>query len=490
MMRRIRNVIHNRRPLLVILLFGFCLRAAALLPMSMHHPDELFQYLEQAHRLVFGYGYIPWEYDVGMRSWVLPILLAGPMKVGTIVAPDSLLYLMLPRFASMLASMAIIWAAWRIGGLWSRTHAIVAAFVMAFWFEQVHFGTHILTEMLATACFLPAAALIYDPLSRRRAFYIAGLLLGFAFILRFHFAPAILVFVVLTSGLKFTDRYVPIIAGGLCVLMASAMVDLSMGQWPFGWLYENFRQNILKDRASDFGVSPPLAYVGMILVYWGWAAAPLMLAIVPALSRYRALFWTAIVNIAVLMLIGHKEYRFIFPSTTLLILLSAVGSAQLFLWIKGRYLSPKISRYALVGLVAAWAGSSAALALKQPMRSRWTALKPTLELYVEVGKNQMICGVALNGFPDWSSGGYTYLHRNIPIVSEGVEPLEKQPQSRQHLLDEMSYNAILVSDKNGKMTRHGYVRQACRGQSDRVCLYTRAGTCNSAQSSKRDWKLH
>jgi GPI mannosyltransferase 3 len=154
MMRRVRNAIQKRRLLLAILFLGLCLRTAAFWPMSMHHPDEVFQYIEQAHRLVFGYGYIPWEYEVGMRSWVLPILLAGPMKVGAIIAPDSLLYLVLPRFASMLASMAIIWAAWRIGGLWSRTHAIVAACVMAFWFEQVHFGTHVLSEVLATACFL------------------------------------------------------------------------------------------------------------------------------------------------------------------------------------------------------------------------------------------------------------------------------------------------------------------------------------------------
>src|SRR3546814_14871069 len=45
-----------------IMVLGIVLRIAATWPMSMHHPDEVIQYLEQAHRLVFGYGVIPWEY--------------------------------------------------------------------------------------------------------------------------------------------------------------------------------------------------------------------------------------------------------------------------------------------------------------------------------------------------------------------------------------------------------------------------------------------
>jgi hypothetical protein len=31
-----------------------------------------FSVTEQAHRLVFGYGLVPWEFQLGMRSWLLP----------------------------------------------------------------------------------------------------------------------------------------------------------------------------------------------------------------------------------------------------------------------------------------------------------------------------------------------------------------------------------------------------------------------------------
>src|SRR5262245_28034345 len=50
-----------------------------------HHgmvwPDEIHQSLEQAHRLAFGYGVVPWEFQLGARSWVFPGVLAAVLKV-------------------------------------------------------------------------------------------------------------------------------------------------------------------------------------------------------------------------------------------------------------------------------------------------------------------------------------------------------------------------------------------------------------------------
>ncbi|MEI9987972.1 MAG: hypothetical protein WDN69_35640 [Aliidongia sp.] len=42
---------------------------------NLGNPDETFQYMEQAHRLVFGTGLVPWEFIAGIRSWLLPGLL-------------------------------------------------------------------------------------------------------------------------------------------------------------------------------------------------------------------------------------------------------------------------------------------------------------------------------------------------------------------------------------------------------------------------------
>jgi GPI mannosyltransferase 3 len=50
-----------------------------------HGHDEVFQTLEQAHRLVFGNGLVPWEFVYGAISSVLPGALA------TLMVPASLL---------------------------------------------------------------------------------------------------------------------------------------------------------------------------------------------------------------------------------------------------------------------------------------------------------------------------------------------------------------------------------------------------------------
>jgi GPI mannosyltransferase 3 len=60
-----------------LMLAGLGIRISfALFSDNIYHPDELFQYLEQAHRLVVWYGYVPWEYRFGIRSWITPGFIA------------------------------------------------------------------------------------------------------------------------------------------------------------------------------------------------------------------------------------------------------------------------------------------------------------------------------------------------------------------------------------------------------------------------------
>src|SRR5690349_10899391 len=55
----------------LVLALAFLVRAAlGLTTQAIVHPDAIFQYLEQGHRLAFGNGIIPWEYVYGIRSWI------------------------------------------------------------------------------------------------------------------------------------------------------------------------------------------------------------------------------------------------------------------------------------------------------------------------------------------------------------------------------------------------------------------------------------
>ena len=141
-----------------LLALAVALRIAAFNPYAAHHADETIQYLEQAHRIVFGYGVVPWEFRYFIRSWLIPLLLVPPMALGEAINPGGTLYLILPRAMVMLTTRSPVDAAWFIGARQSSQPAIVAMAVMAVWVESVYFSVHILSESLATSLFLAAAA--------------------------------------------------------------------------------------------------------------------------------------------------------------------------------------------------------------------------------------------------------------------------------------------------------------------------------------------
>src|SRR5258708_6184015 len=75
--------------LAAILAIGFALRLIGALALpNIAHPDEIFQVIEPAHRLVFGSGIVSWEYIVGIRSWAFPGLIAGVMAVAGRLGDD------------------------------------------------------------------------------------------------------------------------------------------------------------------------------------------------------------------------------------------------------------------------------------------------------------------------------------------------------------------------------------------------------------------
>ena len=65
------SVTAYRRVTIAIFLIAIALRLLrAQLPDDTTYPDDVYQILEPAHRLVFGYGYIAWEFVTGIRNWL------------------------------------------------------------------------------------------------------------------------------------------------------------------------------------------------------------------------------------------------------------------------------------------------------------------------------------------------------------------------------------------------------------------------------------
>lgn len=463
----------------LILLAGIVLRLAPLAVPHAYFPDEIFQYQEAAHRLVFGPGVVPWEYRENIRSWLPPLALAGPMWLGGMLAPSSGLYLLLPKLAVLLLSLSAIAAGALLGRRISALHALFGMLVAATWVEFPLFATITLTEPVAAVTFLLGAALCGERgMPRRSSLIGGGFLLALTCVIRFQYGPAVLIFVAAALYRRPFDAGRTarelgwLFAGALPALILSALVDRTMGMMPFAWLFANIHQNITLQRSHAW-VEGPFFYPEAMLAVWGiWFPAILTLAIVGA-RRYPALFLAAVTNLVVHSAIAHKEYRYILLTQMALILLAGIGTADAVRWARRRCsgTGPRLPALAAAGWIIA-AGSAAA---SGPVRHWWTLRGPELSAFTQLRDTPDLCGVAIFGF-DWTeSGGYSYLHRAVPLFTYAAG-------ERVQLAHDRNQFDAIVAPRNVAMPGYRVTRCWANATDSGLCVLQRQGECAAAVS--------
>lgn len=77
----------SEKLLLAALLFFRILNA--FLIRTFFVPDEFWQGPEVAHRIVFGYGYLTWEWEQGLRGWTFPLIFATSYKFLVLFGADT-----------------------------------------------------------------------------------------------------------------------------------------------------------------------------------------------------------------------------------------------------------------------------------------------------------------------------------------------------------------------------------------------------------------
>ena len=469
-------------PLIIVfgIAFGLRLAAAVALP-NIHHPDEIFQSLEQAYRAVFGYGIVPWEFRDGARSWLLPGLLAGPMWLGNWLAPGTGAYrvLALALVAALTASTASLGYAW--GRRFGEPHAVLAAVILATWFELVYFGAKAFAEVIAS-CFLFAgvfAASARPADARPRRAFLTGVLLSCAFVFRFHLAPAIALAALWHCRAEMRNLWLPLLAGAAIPLAILGLTDWMTWSIPFGSIIRNFTANILEGRSQFYGVSPTYWYLQQLVHYWGVAAVAIVALAVWGARRDPLPVLAAAVIVLAHSVIAHKEYRFIYPALPLLLFSAALGSAECCRWIASvrQRLDRRHSLAALA--IFAWLLASLALATSDAMRPEWSRGRGGLEAMSHAGMRAQ-CGVALEGIVWAWTGGYSSLHRNLPVHE--LDPRHSGDWNTR------VFDAWIAPRTAAEPAAAGFERRHCYpqhdGYVDDVCLWTRTGPCEHSARSE------
>jgi hypothetical protein len=458
------------RTLLLLLALALLLRVAAIIAFpSLHHPDENFQLFEQAHRIAFGYGVVPWEFREGIRSPVLPYGLAGLLWLGDKVFGGPEGYLALARVALALISLVSVAAVYRMGRRESETHALMAGLVAATWFELVYFAPRPLTEAVATTFLLTALALATIPAEqlRFRRLLAIGFCLSLALMVRIHLAPGLLVVAAFVGQRDLRGCWLPMALGGLPPLIVFGAADWAYWGAPFSSYVAALRVDLVEGKASHFGVFPPAFYVEELAARWA-GALPAMAALIILRARGSALWIAAaLAIIAVHMVIPHKEYRFVFPAFACLAVVAAMGSADLIERLRA-------GRAAPVALGAAlWVGTSATLAFAPGFSDEWIEARDVITAELELAHAENLCGVLFYNH-DWAgTGGYAHLHRDVPLYAlmNDQEIAQKSTEA---------FDAIVLT-RASLDDFPQFTLQGCSGEEDEdVCIVKREGQCTPA----------
>jgi hypothetical protein len=446
-----------------------------LLP-NLGNPDETFQYLEQAHRLVYGTGLVPWEFLAGIRSWLLPLLLTPAMALARVTGAGPETYLAGDAALCALLSLSAVscgglWG-WRAAGL---AGALLAGALNAFWFESVYYSVHPLSEAVAADFLIIGLYLGYPsrPAETSGRLVASGLCLGAALVFRLQLAPAIAVAIL--GICRWRRRAYG--AAGLGVLgpvLLLGLVDwLSWGR-PFQSVLSYVLVNMAPGGAERFGTEPWYQYAVWEFGYWSVASLLMLPLIVLGARRLPLILCVALTILAAHSIIPHKEPRFVFPAIPLFLTLAGIASARLSQRLRDLVPRPAAAATCL------WIGLSALLGSFGYFASYWFVGNGMIAAMRIVSADPGSCGVAI--YPGdlwWRTGGYTRLRPDLPIYGLAPDEPDADAQSA-------AYSAIIATGNAANPPRTdfsnlGFRAAGCRANGVNrapVCLWLRDGACD------------
>ncbi|HUB95087.1 MAG TPA: hypothetical protein VL993_04170 [Stellaceae bacterium] len=443
-----------------------------LLVPSLDWPDELFQATEQAHRLVFGTGLIPWEFQFGVRSWLLPGAIAGIMEAARILGdgPDVYLTAIAVVFAALATAPVVcvfLWAR-RWFGL---AGALVAGSVVATAPDLVYLGARTLSEVVAAHLLVIALYLIEPghPVASRRRLVGAGLLLGLAAALRIQIAPAILVMIAWRVS---RASVMPVLAGLAVAIAFAAVLDASTLGAPLASITRYVADNLFAGVSSFYGVSDASFYAWFEVSLWSVGLAlPLCLMLLGA-KRLPLALVAALVIVTEHQLVGHKEYRFLYPAILLGFMLAGFGLAQVAQHgkeaLEARGIEPTAASFAAAATcILGWSIVSLEIWMAPGFAALRGVAHDGLAAASFVARDAKACGIGLSldqGEHDWVYGSYTYLSRPVPRYwfKDKAELTATAP----------AFNTLIAI--RPPPPQLGYKSVQCFGA---ACVFERAGGC-------------
>lgn len=459
----------DTRLLALICAGGLVVRVATgwFLP-NINHPDETFQYLEQAYRLLTDRGLVPWEYQVGARSWLLAWLIVPAEAVAHAISPHpAVLRGSVILFLSLL-STAVVLAAWRIGRhSGGRRHALFAALLAAFWCEIVYLSTHMLADSISAIPLLAALASgVRGSEASKLEITLSGLLFGLTIVVRPQLAPACGIAMLWIAGVRPSRRWIAMAAGFVLPILLLGVTDWIVWGAPFHSITTYLHVNS-GGIADIFGVEPPNWYILREFAIWGLAIGPVLASAALGLRRAPLLAIVALIVLLTFSAVPHKEWRFLYPALPILFTLCGIGTAEATAWLSRRM--PHVEARWIVGAaVALWLGLSLLSGVRGSMRPLWQQNASQIRALDLASADPAACGIAVDPPGKWEDTGMVRIRADMRLFGAATA-------------DAPGFNYLMVTEGRPvppDLDALGYRRIACFPKG--VCLYRRPGACHPA----------
>jgi hypothetical protein len=289
---------------------------------GIYWPDEIHQSLEPAHRLVFGYGLIAWEFVNGARNWAFPGLIAGLIRAIAALGGDRPhIYLPVIRLVFVAMSLGTALGIYRLVRRWgaSEEAAAAGAAVWALSAPSIYFAHRAMSENAATVAAVWAVAFLLVPSASRRSLWLGASLLGLSVMFRIQMG-VLVVGALGVAAARLADLLESLAVLCLWGIAYGAVDALTWSDAPGaaygGWFHSAIlylRFNLVEGRSAQWGTSPPGYYAEFVFRSMPIIAACLGIGLLAGLRYASALSVLALLFVVALSAIPHKEFRFILP---------------------------------------------------------------------------------------------------------------------------------------------------------------------------------
>lgn len=400
---------------------------AAIDDQSIWWPDEIYQSLEPAHRLVFGHGIVAWEFAEGARSWLFPGALALLLAAGDLIGLHSGLSLVaFCKLAMVALGLIGLWASIRLAErLAGPLAGWLSAALGAVFPALLVFGTRCTSETASASLLVVAAYLATT--STRRSMWAAGMIAGISVFVRYQNGLVLVGILLWVCSQHRWRNAVDFAVAATVAGLAGGLLDWATWGSPFHSFLKYLQFNLVEGKAARWGTAPWHFYLVTLWTGTGPAMAGIALGFILAARRAMALVVIVSAYLAIHMAVPHKEYRFLMPILPLGLTVAGVGLAWGIERLRPR---PRLVAGVLgVALAVGMIHRSVTVTLEDLGKgggtpsagdSPWHRNEGPNLMLSKAGEQPDLCGVVVVGIDRPSMGGYSYLHRPVPILRPGA----------------------------------------------------------------------